>query len=226
VNSTLVLAFALGVRHGTDPDHLTAIDGLCRLRPRATNGLLFAIGHGAVVTLLAAGIGHVIAGRLAFLGPWMLILIGAVNLWKVIRPSPPPATRARPIVGQPFLLGMILAAGFETASQLSALILADQTNPWLFGASFSGGMALVDGLDGYLAASTLNLAASGESNARAASRMLGILVVLFAFGLGGAELMGYEINQLALPLGLALFAIVISIRVWARSSRFPISITP
>jgi nickel/cobalt transporter (NiCoT) family protein len=218
VNSTLVLAFALGVRHGTDPDHLTAIDGLCRLRPRATNGLLFAIGHGAVVTLLAAGIGHVIAGRLAFLGPWMLILIGAVNLWKVIRPSPP-TTGSRPIVGQPFLLGMILAAGFETASQLSALILADQTNPWLFGASFSGGMALVDGLDGYLAASTLNLAASGESNARAASRMLGILVVLFAFGLGGAELMGYEINQFALPLGLGLFAVVISIRVWARTSR-------
>lgn len=221
MNSTLVVAFALGVRHGTDPDHLTAIDGLCRLRPRATNGLLFAIGHGAVVTLLAAGIGHVIAGRLAFLGPWMLILIGAVNLWKVFRPSSPPAAGARPIVGQPFLLGMILAAGFETASQLSALILADQTNPWLFGASFSGGMALVDGLDGYLAASTLNLAARGESNARAASRMLGILVVLFAFGLGGAELIGYEINQFALPLGLALFAIVISIRVWARSSWQP-----
>ena len=80
-------------------------------------------------------------------------------------------------------------------------------------------MALVDGLDGYLAASTLNLAARGESNARAASRMLGILVVLFAFGLGGAELIGYEINQFALPLGLALFAIVISIRVWARSSK-------
>jgi hypothetical protein len=38
--------------------------------------------------------------------------------------------------------------------------------------------------------------------------------------------MGYEINQFALPLGLSLFAIVISIRVWARSSRLPISITP
>jgi high-affinity nickel-transport protein len=221
VNSALLLAFALGVRHGTDPDHLTAIDGLSRLRPRATNGLLFAVGHGSVVTLLAAGVGHVIAGRLAFLGPWMLILIGGVNLWKVVRPSSSQVACARPIVGQPFLLGMILAAGFETASQLSALILADRTNPWLFGASFSGGMALVDGLDGYLAASTLNLAASGESNARAASRFLGILVVLFAFGLGGAELLGYEINQVALPLGLALFAIVIAIRVWARSGWQP-----
>lgn len=37
---------------------------------------------------------------------------------------------------QPFLLGMLLAAGFETASQLSALILAGRVNPWLFGAVF------------------------------------------------------------------------------------------
>jgi high-affinity nickel-transport protein len=116
---------------------------------------------------------------------------------------------------------MVLAAGFETASQLSALILADQANPWLFGAAFSGGMALVDGLDGYLAASTLSLAARGEMNARIASRFLGILVVVFSFGLGGAELLGYEINLVALPLGVTLFAIVIAIRVWARSGWQP-----
>ena len=211
------MAFALGVRHGTDPDHLTAIDGLSRMRPRASNGLLFALGHGSVVTLLAAGVGHVLAGRVAFLGPWMLILIGVVNLWKVCRPTPSSIGVRRPIVAQPFLLGMLLAAGFETASQLSALILADQANPWLFGAAFSGGMVLVDGLDGYLAASTLSLAARGDVNARIASRFLGILVVMFSFGLGGAELAGYEINFYALPLGLMLFAIVIAIRIWARS---------
>jgi high-affinity nickel-transport protein len=220
VNSSLLIAFALGVRHGTDPDHLTAIDGLSRIRPRATNGLLFAIGHGSVVTLLAAGVGHVLAGRAAFLGPWMLILIGVVNGWKVCRPSPPRAIK-RPIVAQPLLLGMVLAAGFETASQLSALILADLANPWLFGAAFSGGMALVDGLDGYLAASTLSLAARGELNARIASRFLGIVVVFFALGLGGAELLGFEINAFALPLGVMLFAIVIAIRVWARGGLAP-----
>lgn len=217
MHSTLLIAFALGVRHGTDPDHLTAIDGLSRIRPRASNGLLFAAGHGSVVTLLAAGVGHVLAGRLAFLGPWMLISIGVVNLWKVCRPTQLSIVARRPIVAQPFLLGMLLAAGFETASQLSALILADQVNTWLFGAAFSGGMVLVDGIDGYLAASTLTLAASGEMNARWASAFLGILVVLFSFGLGGAELMGYEINRYALPLGLLLFATVIAIRVWARS---------
>jgi high-affinity nickel-transport protein len=161
------------------------------------------------------------AGRFAFLGPWMLILIGAVNLWKVARPSPPPLVVKRPVVAQPFILGMLLAAGFETASQLSALILADQANPWLLGAAFSGGMALVDGLDGYLAASTLTLAAIGQTKARTASRLLGILVVVFSFGLGGAELLGVEVNQFALPLGLVLFAIVIGVRIWVRAGWEP-----
>jgi len=222
MNSTLWLALALGLRHGTDPDHLTAIDGLSRIRPRATNGLLFALGHGSVVMLLAAGVGHVIAGRAAFLGPWMLLLLGVVNLWKTIRPSPISSLVKRPIVAQPFLLGMMLAAGFETASQLSALILADQTNPWLLGAVFSCGMVLVDGLDGYLAASTIGLAATGEVNAKLASRCLGIVVVFFSFGLGGAELLGYEMNPFALPLGLTLFAVVIAIRVWARGGWQPV----
>ena len=41
----------------TDPDHLAAIDGLTRIRPRAMNGVFFALGHGLVVILLAVGIG-------------------------------------------------------------------------------------------------------------------------------------------------------------------------
>lgn len=216
MSPTLLIAFALGVRHGTDPDHLTAIDGLSRVRPHAANGLLFALGHGAIVTLLAAGVAHVLAGRVAFLGPWMLIAIGSVNAWRVWRPAAVAAAK-HPIVAQPFLLGMILAAGFETTSQLSALILADRANPWLFGAAFSGGMVMVDGLDGYLAASTFTLAARGDARARRAARVLGILVVMFSFGIGGAELLGVETTAFALPLGLALFAIVIAVRVSARS---------
>ena len=217
MNSTLFLGLFLGMRHGTDPDHLTAIDGLCRIRPRVTNGLFFALGHGLVVTLLAVGVGQAFAGRLEFLGPWLLIAIGAVNLWKLFRPTPAPHVVKRPIVAQPFLLGMLLAAGFETASQLSALVLADQTNPWLLGAAFCGGMVLVDGLDGYLAASTQCLAMAGGANARLASRSLGILVVVVSFGLAAAEWFGAELDHFALPLGLGLFALVIAIRVWARS---------
>lgn len=217
LNTTLLVGMALGMRHGTDPDHLAAIDGLTRIRPRATNGILFALGHGFLVTILSAGIGQVIAARFVFLGPWVLIAIGAINLWRIFH-APKAAAVSRPVVAQPFLLGMLLAAGFETASQLSALILAGKTNPWLLGAFFSGGMLLVDGVDGYLAASTQQLAATGHANAQAASRVLGMLVVIFSFGLGGAELAGVDLDRFALPLGLTLFVAVIGIRIWARSS--------
>jgi high-affinity nickel-transport protein len=219
MNAALLLALALGVRHGTDPDHLTAIDGLSRIRPRATNGLYFALGHGLVVTLLAVGVGDVLAARVAFLGPWVLILIGTLNLRRVFRPAPAPVLNKRPIIGRPFLLGMLLAAGFETASQFSALILTNQLNPWLVGATFTFGMMMVDGLDGYLAASTQQLAGTGNSRATTASRWLGVLVVVFSFGLGGAELMDIDIDRFALPMGLALFTAVIAIRVWTRRIR-------
>lgn len=114
---------------------------------------------------------------------------------------------------------MILAAGFETSSQLSALLLTDRTNPWFLGLAFCLGMVFVDGIDGYLATSTQNLAAYGLERAQAASRSMGILVVCFSFLLGGAELAGIELDDFALPIGLGLFAIVIATRIWARSGR-------
>jgi len=216
--TALLLGFALGMRHGTDPDHLTAIDGLSRIRPHATNGLYFALGHGLLVTILAVGLGRVVADRAAFLGPWVLILIGAVNLVKLMRAQHGPAVPAvkKPIVAQPFLLGVLLAAGFETASQFTALILAGKTNPWMLGAVFTCGMVIVDGLDGYLAARTQRLAAAGDGNARQASLFLGVLVVIFSFGLGVAELMDIDLSQIALPVGLILFGIVVAIRIRAQ----------
>src|SRR5258706_6982119 len=216
MNSVLVLAFALGVRHGVDPDHLTAIDGLSRVRPRRTNGHYFAIGHGLVVTALAAGFGGVLAGRAAFLGPWAVVTIGLVNLRRIFSVAAHWHAACRPIIAQPLLLGMLLAAGFETASQLSVLVLAANSSAWLAGLAFSAGMVVVDGIDGYLAASMQCLAIDGAANAQIASRWLGILVVLFAFGLGAAELMGVEMEGAALPLGCILFVIVVGFRVWAR----------
>ncbi len=145
--------------------------------------------------------GQLLAGRFAFIGPWRLILIGAVNLWKLLRGAPQLPLKTRPVIAQPFLLGMPLAAGFETASQLSALILAGQTNAWLLGAAFSCGMVFVDGMDGYLAGSTQRLAATGQTRTKAASRLLGIIVVIFAFGLGGAEIVGVQSTSLSQLFG-------------------------
>lgn len=219
MDPVLLMGVALGLRHGTDPDHLAAIDGLTRLRPNRANGVFFALGHGLTVILLAVGIGHIIAGHLSAVGPWTLIVIGTLNLWRMIRGGRRNSVViARPIVLQPFLLGVMLAAGFETASQLSALLLAGSSNAWLLGLTFSAGMVLVDGVDGLLAASTQRLAAAGRSNAAAASNMLGILVIVFSFGLGGGQLLGIPIDRFALPLGVVLFVTVIGIRIW---SRFP-----
>src|SRR5215471_12873671 len=216
MNSVAIIGVALGMRHGADPDHLAAIDGLTRIRPRSSNGVYFALGHALVMIILAVGIGSLLAGRFAFLGPWSLILLGAVNLWGLLRGSNQLRAHKQLVIAQPFLLGMLLAAGFETASQLSALILAGQNNAFLVGAAFSLGMLLVDGLDGYLAASTLRLATFGEARAKSASRVLGVIVVTFAFSLGGAELIGVELAGVALPLGLSLFMVVLGIRIWAR----------
>jgi len=57
-----MLVFLLGVRHGFDPDHLVAIDGLVRSsierRPSWARwcGLFFSLGHGAVVTLIGVAV--------------------------------------------------------------------------------------------------------------------------------------------------------------------------
>lgn len=49
------LVFLFGVRHGFDPDHLLAIDGLSRSSGRWC-GLFFSLGHGVVVTLIGVAV--------------------------------------------------------------------------------------------------------------------------------------------------------------------------
>ncbi len=215
-STLLILAAALGMRHGVDPDHLAAIDGLSRIRPSRWNGILFAVGHGAFVTLLAVGVGGLVASKVKPYAPWLLILLGAINLWRVRNPIPHRhfgLSRFR--LTSPLLLGVLFGAGFETASQLSALILAANVNPWILGLTFSAGMILVDGTDGYLASRTQSRAIAGGERALRASRALGIFVVVFSFGLGGAELLGLNVERIALPLGCALFAYLVVLRIWS-----------
>jgi high-affinity nickel-transport protein len=215
-SALLTLAVALGLRHGIDPDHLAVIDGLSRLRPSRWNGVLFAIGHGLLVTLLAVGVGGLLARSIGPYAPWLLILLGAINLWRLRKPA---THRHRGFYRiartSPLLLGILFGAGFETASQLSALVLAADINPWLLGLMFSAGMTLVDGMDGYLASRTQSLAIAGRQRALRASRSLGIFVVVFSFGLGGAELLQLDIDRFALPLGCVLFVYLITLRVWS-----------
>lgn len=208
----LPLVFALGLRHGLDADHLAAIDGLTRVRPSPWNGALFALGHGAVVTVLAVGASHVLAGvDVSWLSPWLFLLIAGVNLYRLARPAPTPLAGGRLLNLGPAALGVILAVGFETSSQLSALALANQTAPLLLGAVFTLGMLCTDGLDGVLASRVVR---AGGTRAARASRAMGWAVVLVSCVFAACDFTGVELDAVALPLGVALFGALVGLRVW------------
>jgi high-affinity nickel-transport protein len=218
----LALAFALGMRHGLDPDHLAVIDGLSYIYPSRLNGILFAVGHGVLVTLLAVGVGSISARVIEPYAPWFLIIMGIVNLWRLCRPIAHKHRRlSRFPTTSPLLLGIIFGAGFETASQLSAFALVADINPWILGATFSGAMILVDGADGYLAAQAQRNSVVGNLRAVRASRILGVLISTFSFVLGGTELLKINLDGIALPLGCILFATLIVLRLWSARSLKP-----
>ena len=66
--SLMILTFVLGMKHGFDADHLATIDGLTRFNARQNPalarycGVLFSLGHGAVVLAIALVVSTVAQG--------------------------------------------------------------------------------------------------------------------------------------------------------------------
>jgi high-affinity nickel-transport protein len=212
--SILALVFALGLRHGLDADHLAAIDGFARFRPSRWNGVLFAVGHGGVVTALAAGVRQFLGQvDLSWLSPWLFLLIAIVNLWRLLRPSHTHVRQPGPswIALGPLTMGVLLAIGFETATQLSALSLAQNVSPLSLGTAFTFGMIITDGMDGVLAA---RVQRSVGLRAMIASRAIGWVVVAVSLGYALADFARLDVAQLTLPLGALLFAALVGLRVW------------
>jgi high-affinity nickel-transport protein len=105
----LGLAWALGLSHGADPDHLTAIDGMTRASvdryPRLSRwvGTGFAFGHALSVLSIAAVIALAAESLQSFnrsvsqvggvLSAFLLFVIGTVNLARLA--SPPVGTPNR-----------------------------------------------------------------------------------------------------------------------------------
>jgi high-affinity nickel-transport protein len=168
--------------------------------------------------MLAVGFGTVLARVIEPYTVWILIAVGVANLWRLVRPSGHHAMQRRLpqfVRASPLMLGVLFGMGFETASQLTALLLAGKLNPWVLGVVFSGGMMLVDGADGFLAARTQRLALAGNVRATLSTRLLGVIVVVSSFGLATVEFCGYDLNRFALPLGAVLFTMLIGLRVWS-----------
>ena len=168
--------FAIGLRHGADPDHLAAIDNLTRnaseRMPRTSRfvGAFFALGHSAMVVaiaLVAATIGARVTSTsrtLEFAGSVASIVVltamVALNIVTLMRPGERRASRGafiprflrdarHPLVAIP--IGALFGLGFETSSQLiaygAAFSSGAASSGAVVGAAFCGGMIVTDTLD-------------------------------------------------------------------------------
>lgn len=218
--STLFFVLVLGMRHGVDADHLAAIDGFTRLRPSRWNGVLFGLGHGLVVTLLAVLIGHLAyALDFGWLAPYLFLGVAALNVWRLRQSGSALThthTKQSALAASPFLMGLLLAVGMETGSQLSALALVQSVPPLLLGLTFTLGMMLTDGVDGVLASALQRGEQADPKRAELASRLMGWMVVLLSLGFAGAGFLHLDADAVAGPLGLLTFAALLGLRLWSR----------
>lgn len=143
--------FALGLRHGADPDHLAAIDNLTRnslgvgQRLSRFVGTLFAGGHSLMVLSIAALIGlagtHIAShgAVLESIGTWISVItlygIAAFNI-RQLRARPAGGTAGLKSLLMPKVLrsatspfaaipiGLLFGLGFDTSSQVATYSMA------------------------------------------------------------------------------------------------------
>ena len=211
--SGIAALFALGMRHGLDPDHIAVIDGMtlkahdqCRAHAKWTGGL-FSLGHGVVVialAMLSAAIASEVtpSKTVVMVAQWLPLLflawVGLANLRALLKPAAfvpisvrsqwvPKRWRERTDPLGIAMVGVIFATVVDTLALAAA---------WGFTAVEYGGMwaGFVVGLAftaGMLATGTadswLVVYLSGRAQSVAAKqryrRGLGWLVVVLAFSI-------------------------------------------
>ena len=206
--SLVAVVFLLGLKHGLDPDHLAAIDGLTRFnaqrRPRLSrwSGLLFSCGHGVVVTLVAVTVATVAIEWkapewLEHAGTWIsiafLTLLGIANLAVVLKTPRGEVVRAAGVRSRLFdrltraehpvliaAVGAAFAISFDTISQAVLFsITGSHVAGWLFAALL--GLIFTGGM---IATDALNglwvshLVNRADARAAAASRLMSIAIGL------------------------------------------------
>ena len=217
----ILIVFALGAKHGMDPDHLAAIDGLARFnadhQPRLArwSGCLFSLGHGFVITLVAALVASLSGGFatpvwLEHAGAWIsiafLAALGIGNIaavWrtprdKVVRSV---GLRARWLhrfarTDHPLVIasiGALFALSLDTWSQAALFSLAaQQMAGWTFsvllGLVFTAGMMTADGINGLWVARLLRKA---DHRARVASRVMSLMVGVLSLAIAGLGVARY-----------------------------------
>jgi len=204
--SLVAVVFLLGLKHGLDPDHLAAIDGLARFnagrRPKLSrwSGLLFSAGHGLVVTIVAIAVATVATewhapAWLETVGVWIsiafLMLLGVANLAAVVRTPPgqvvhPVGLKSRAFerltrAEHPVLIAAVGAAFALSFDTISQAVLFSVTGSHLAGWMFAATLGLVF-TAGMMATDALNglwvshLVRAADGRAAVASRVMSFAV--------------------------------------------------
>jgi nickel/cobalt transporter (NiCoT) family protein len=224
------LVFALGLRHGFDPDHLVAIDGLTRSSKSRWCGLFFSLGHGVAVTLI--GVAVAIAATEWQAPSWLeqsgaaisigvLLVLGVLNLLAVLRT---PAGSRVALIGlrgrwlserlagtsHPAVIasiGAAFAVSFDTVSHALAFSLTGATMAGalfaaVLGIVFTAGMVLTDAINGLWVAKMM-------SGAAIASRWMSGVVAFLCLSMGVLAVSEYALPASVLSAGtIALISIV------------------
>ena len=238
----VTLVFFLGLKHGMDPDHLVTIDGMARFnavtRPRLSrlSGLLFSLGHGAVVTLVAVIVATVTREWRA--PEWLeltgagisilfLLVLAAANLVAVFRARPGEVVRTVGLrsrflgtlveTSHPAVIvsvGAAFALSFDTISQAMLFSIAGSSVAgWIFAASlglvFTAGMVTTDTLNGFTMSKLIYRA---DWRGAIASRVMSLTVALLSLlvaGLGLAKLYLPVVDEKLEGLGVTLGVAVV-----------------
>lgn len=227
----VALVFALGLRHGFDPDHLVAIDGMTRSTQSRWCGLFFSLGHGVAVTLI--GVAVALAATEWHAPAWLeqtgalvsvavLLVLGIANLLAFLRA---PAGRRVALIGlrarwvserlaranHPAVIasiGAAFAVSFDTVSHALAFSLTGATMAGvlfaaILGLVFTLGMVLTDALNGLWVARMMSGPATASRWMSATVAALCLLMAALALpALDGIA------GPLSVPLSIATLVLI------------------
>jgi nickel/cobalt transporter (NiCoT) family protein len=208
------LVLALGLKHGFDPDHLAAIDGLTRSSQSRWCGLYFSLGHGTAVTVVGAAVTLAamhwqppawlaLAGVLISAG--MLLVLGWLNL-KELSGIRHPALIAS--------VGAAFSLSFDTLAHALLFSAHGAAFAILLGALFTLGMVITDALNGWWVARMIRAADRRAAIAsRWMSRVVAALCLLVA-ALGFTRYFLINIEYSA-AYSLATLAAIGAVSAWA-----------
>lgn len=237
------LVLALGMRHGFDPDHLVAIDGMTRSTRSRWCGLFFSLGHGMAVTLIGVAVAVAAAewqapawleqaGALIAIG--VLLVLGIANLRALARA---PTGHRVVLVGlrgrwlterlakakHPAVIaavGAAFALSFDTVSHALAFSLTGATMAGvlfaaLLGLVFTLGMVLTDTLNGWWVARMMSGAAVASRWMSAAVALLCLFIAFLGVLKQAWPAVDQRLDAVSLPLGVGTVAVITAIGLFA-----------